>query len=196
MRFHKRFTPGDLPSLSRRGRARPGWMVLVVLGVLGGMLLLPRDGPARDGADALQGETDLPSNGAPPVPLAVSPELDGVVPAQSLLKPGDVMVLASWRCSFPRLEEVNEVALQLIEAPLTRLTEAGQLIGWGQFNGEFRDEYNYHTYYIAERVEDYRRAIGQVLNHMNRDVPEVMAQFYELCSMTRETRITVVTARP
>jgi hypothetical protein len=196
MRFCRRFTPGDLPSLSPRGRARPGWLVLIVLGVVGGLLLLPGDGPAWEGTDALHGETDLPPNGAPPVPVAVNPELDGVVPAQGLLKPGDVMVLASWRCSFPRLQEVNEVALQLIEPPLTQLTEAGQLIGWGQFNGEFRDEYNYHTYYIAERVEDYRRAIGQVLNHMNRDVPDVMTQFYELCSSTRETRVTVVTARP
>jgi hypothetical protein len=196
MRFSDRFTPGGLPSRPPTGPTRLGWLVLIAVGVAGGLLLLPRDGPARDGLDPLHTETDHPTDVAPPVPDVVNETIDRGGPAESLLKPGDVMVLASWRCSFPRLAEVNEVALQLIEPPLTRLTEAGQLIGWGQFNGEFRDEYNYHTYYIAERMEDYRRAIGQVLNHMNRDVPELMTQFYQLCSMTRETRITVVTARP
>jgi hypothetical protein len=150
-------------------------IVLVLILALGALLLLPRAGPTSSGLEAEATE-------APAV--------------RSLLEPGQYLVLASWRCSFPRLERVNEVALELIEVPLTAMAEQGRVLGWGQLNGGFRDDYNYHTYYITPSVEDYRRALGSVLSHMNRERAEEMSEFYELCSSTRETRVMVVTARP
>jgi hypothetical protein len=128
---------------------------------------------------------------------AEAPYLPALVPLDAdVLRPGNVLVLASWRCSFLRLDRVNEVALGIIETPLTSAAGDGLVEGWGQFNGSIRDEFNYHTYYVSRSVEDYRRALGRVISYMSREVPELMAEFYDLCDLTRETIMTVETARP
>jgi len=183
-----------------RARTFLGRAGLIVLGALVALLLLPRMGPVEHESTTVHGTA------APGAVDASTSPTDGPVdvPAkghtnileQNILQPGYVMVLASWVCSFPRLDEVNQVSLRIIEPPLTELVDQGDLVGWGQLNGEFRDEYNYHTYYIAESMEAYRQAIGQVLTFMSQEVPDQMNAFYELCSRTRETRVTVVTARP
>lgn len=146
----------------------------------------------------------LSGDGAPLVEASVesSPPASAVADAalstraESVLRPGDTMVLASWQCSFLQLERVNEVALGIIESPLTEATEEGFVQGWGQLNGSIRDEYNYHTFYITRSVEDYRRALGRVLTYMSQETPDLMDEFYDLCETTRETTVTVVTARP
>ena len=85
---------------------------------------------------------------------------------------------------------------KIVEAPLSRAVEEGSLLGWGQFNGEFRDEFNYHTYYPATSVEQYRTALGRVLNHISREAQGEMEEFYTLCHQTREMAVRVVTAHP
>lgn len=177
-------------------RAVSSRLGLAALGAAVAFLLLQSPGRTGDGHEVGNGEGHASATVLSPVAEAWASELPDEASAASVLRPGYVMVLASWRCSFPRLEQVNEVALRLIEAPLSELTRQGRLVGWGQFNGEFRDEFNYHTYYIAESMEDYRRAIGRVLTHMNQEVPDEMHEFYDLCGTTRETRVTVITARP
>ncbi len=183
MRPRNHSSRSPFPSLPTRARAVFRRAGLIALGALAALLFLPQLGPAEDESATVRSAS--PASAA-----------EQEASAQNVLQPGYVMVLASWICPFPRLDEVNDVALRLIEPPLTELTEQGDLIGWGQFNGGFRDEYNYHTYYIAESMEDYRRAIGRVLTFMSQEVPDDTNAFYELCSRTRETRVTVVTARP
>jgi hypothetical protein len=115
--------------------------------------------------------------------------------ASADLLPGRVLVLASWQCSFLQLERANELARMVVEEPLNRLMEQGRLVGWGQLNGDFRAEFNYHTYYLADTMSQYRTALGQVLTHISRERQSEMEEFYRLCSNTRETAVTVVTAR-
>lgn len=168
-----------LPSLpSTSGSGRSLWPAIPVLALL---LLLPGE--------------DAPAAGAPHTE-AVPPTAALAGVDADVLRPGNVLILASWRCSFLQLDRVNEVALGIIEAPLTRAQEDGLVVGWGQFNGGIRDEFNYHTYYVARSVEDYRRALGRVMSYISQEASELMAEFYNLCDQTRETVVTVETARP
>lgn len=174
-------------------RRRPNWAPPLLAMTLAGALLgwgLLLSGAGTPGPNHA---TAAPSSAAVGVPdvLAASGLSEDPV-----LRPGHVLVLAAWRCSYPRLDRVNEVALGIVEPPLSRLVEEGRVIGWGQFNGEFREEFNYYTYYVTRSVQDYRQALSRVLTHMNQQVPELRNEFYELCSSTRETIMNVVTAQP
>lgn len=164
-------------------RSRPVRGLRKVVPVLALVLLLPSgEAPAAEPLSAETGSMIRLISFAP---------VDAEV-----LRPGNVLILASWRCSFLQLDRVNEVALGIIESPLTSAQEDGLVEGWGQFNGSIRDEFNYHTYYVSRSVEDYRRALGRVISYMSREVPELMAEFYDLCDQTREMIMTVETARP
>jgi hypothetical protein len=116
--------------------------------------------------------------------------------AGAILHPGDVLVLASWRCSFLQLDRAAGLALTIVESPLTRMVEEGRIRGWGQLKGDIRADYNYHTFYIAPTLEDYRRALGAVMVHMNEERSQEMREFYDLCETTRELPVTVITSRP
>lgn len=166
----------------------PQTMRLLPPAAIAALLLAgPTRGSAQDAAPSLRTtpEPPVPAMGWPTVP----------VPDASL-RAGDVLVLASWRCSYMQLARVNEVAQAIIEVPLTRAVDEGRLRGWGQFNGEFRDEFNYHTFYIAPSIETYRQVLGSVLRYMNDEAVDEMQEFYRLCDATRETAVTVVLARP
>lgn len=154
-------------------------VLVAALAPLGLLLLSGVPGEGRDVASFPEGSgaVGLPMEGAS-------------------LEPGHLLVLASWVCSYPSLDRVNELAMELIEVPLSRQVANGSLVGWGQLNGQFRDEYNYHTYYIARSQQEYRQALGQVLNHMSRERQTEMEEFYQHCSRTRELVVNVVAARP
>lgn len=170
-------SPSPSPAHRRSRPARDLRNIVPVLALI--LFLVGGEAPA---AEALSAET-----GSFTAFAAVDAEV---------LRPGNVLVLASWRCSFLQLDRVNEVALGIIEPPLTTAQADGLVEGWGQFNGSIRDEFNYHTYYVSRSVEEYRRALGRVISHMSREVPELMAEFYEHCDQTRETIVTITTARP
>jgi hypothetical protein len=159
-------------------------VLAAALAPLGLLLLSGVPGEGRDVAS-------FPDGSGPIGIQSVGIQMEG-----ASLEPGHLLILASWVCSFPRLDRVNELALELIEDPLSRQVANGSLVGWGQLNGQFRDEYNYHTYYIARSQQEYRQALGQVLNHMSRERQAEMEEFYQHCSRTRELVVNVVTARP
>ncbi|MEX2527252.1 MAG: hypothetical protein WEA09_06395 [Gemmatimonadota bacterium] len=130
-------------------------------------------------------------------PLSAEIEIPATFPTQGpTLQPGQVLVIASWACSFLQLDRVNALGLALVEDPLSRLVDQGQVVGWGQLNGNIRDEYNYHTFYLVESEEQYRAALRQVLAHIGGDGEAHMEEFYRHCSRTQEMTVRVVTARP
>lgn len=130
-------------------------------------------------------------------PALLHAQLPSAVSAEgATLRPGQVLVIASWSCAFMQLDRVNQLGMNIIEEPLTRLVEDGRLAGWGQLNGEFRDEYNYHTFYLADSQEQYRDALSQVLNHVSGSARDDMEEFYQHCSQTQELSVRVVSSRP
>lgn len=130
-----------------------------------------------------------PEGSGPPDPSWAA-QLDEVV-----LRPGNVIVLARWRCSYLQLARANELALSVIEDPMVRMVDQGRILGWGQFNGDIRDEFNYITFYVAPSMADYRRALGAVMDNIAGARAEEMREFYRLCDRTEEVSLTVVTAR-
>ena len=159
--------------------------------IVGALLVLVALGGTRAAFPGVPAAADAGDSMAPYPTEVPTPALEAGV----VLEPGDVMVLASWRCSYLQLERVNALALAIIEAPLSRMVEEGRLRGWGQLNGDLRADFNYHTFYVARSLEDYRRSLGAVMTHMHGERREEMDEFYRLCETTREVPVTVVTAR-
>jgi len=143
-------------------------------------------GPGAPGKASPSSEPE--GSGAPAPSWAA--QLDEVV-----LRPGNVIVLARWRCSYLQLARANELALSVIEAPMIRMVDEGRILGWGQLNGDIRDEFNYITFYVAPSLDDYRRALGAVMDYIAGPRAEEMREFYRLCDRTEEVSLTVVTAR-
>lgn len=121
---------------------------------------------------------------------------DGAETGATDLEPGHVLVLAAWKCSYPRLDHVTDLALSLVEEPLNQAVEEGKLLGWGQMNGTIRDEFNYVTYYLARSIEDYHSAFGPLISYMGRERRTELEEFYSLCGETEQMTLTVMTTRP
>lgn len=162
-----------------------------VHGALGAIVVLTAVGALQS---ALLGH---PDPGPPTHPLQAVGEESPASPMESevVLEAGNVLILASWRCSYLQLERVNELGRAIVEPPLIRMAREGRVLGWGQLNGDLRAEYNYHTFYVARSLDDYRRALGAVMTHIHEERRSEMEEFYRLCDSTREVPLTVVTAR-
>lgn len=105
--------------------------------------------------------------------------------AQAPERPG-TLVVSLQRCSLDTLDELNEFTKTVFLPILEAQVRAGTLLGWGEFQHDWGDEWNVGWYYLARDKAQFFAAFDEFLAEVLRRDPEALKKFGRWCSDHRD----------